>query len=66
MNALTVVIIIGALATAGALLTGIVSMVRGGPFDQAHSSQLMFARVGLQAITLVCLLAALYLLLPAR
>jgi Hypoxia induced protein conserved region len=63
MNPMTIVIVIGVLATAGALLTGIVSMVRGGPFDQAHSYQLMFARVSLQGITLVCLLAALYLLL---
>lgn len=63
MNALTVIIVIGVLATAGALLTGIISMARGGSFDQAHSHQLMFARVGLQGITLVCLLMALYLLL---
>lgn len=63
MDILTVIIVIGVLATAGALLTGVVSMVRGGPFDQAHSHQLMFARVGLQGITLICLLAALYLVL---
>jgi hypothetical protein len=63
MDILTVIIVIGVLATAGALLTGVVSMVRGGPFDQAHSYQLMFARVGLQGITLICLLAALYLVL---
>ena len=60
---LTVIIIIGVLATVGALLTGVVSMVRGDDFDQAHSHQLMFTRVGLQGITLLCLLLALYLVL---
>ncbi|MFQ6024843.1 MAG: HIG1 domain-containing protein [Acidiferrobacterales bacterium] len=58
MAVLTVVIVIGLLATAGVLLTGIVSMGRGGQFDQLHSHQLMFARVGLQGITLIVLLVA--------
>lgn len=63
MDTLTVIIVIGVLATAGALFTGVISMVRGGPFDQAHSYQLMFARVALQGVTLLCLLTALYLVL---
>ncbi|MFQ5994150.1 MAG: twin transmembrane helix small protein [Acidiferrobacterales bacterium] len=62
MELLTTLIIIGLLATTAALLTGVVSMGRGGEFDQSHSHQLMFARVGLQALTLICLLIALYLL----
>lgn len=62
MDILTVIIVIGVLATAGALLTGIGSMVRGGEFDRMHSHQLMFARVGLQGVTLLCLLIALFLL----
>ncbi|MEE9559638.1 MAG: twin transmembrane helix small protein [Acidiferrobacterales bacterium] len=57
-----ILITIGLLATTGALVAGIVSMARGGQFDQAHSNQLMFARVGLQAVTLLCLLVVLYLL----
>ncbi len=62
MQILTAVIVIGLLATSGALLTGIVSMGRGGEFDRLHSHQLMFARVGLQAITLLCLFVALFVL----
>ncbi len=63
MKILTVIIVIGLLATVGALLMGIASMARGDDFDQAHSHQLMFARVGLQGVTLLCLLLALYLVL---
>lgn len=63
MEILTVIIVIGVLATTGALLTGIASMVRGGQFDQLHSHHLMFTRVGLQAITLLCLLLALFVVL---
>ncbi|MFQ5755399.1 MAG: twin transmembrane helix small protein [Acidiferrobacterales bacterium] len=62
MEIFVILITIGLLATTGALVTGIVSMARGGQFDQAHSTQLMFARVGLQAVTLLCLLVVLYLL----
>ena len=60
MTLLTIVIVIALLATVGALLWGIVSMARGGEFDQHHSHQLMFARVGLQGITLLFLLIALF------
>lgn len=63
MEALTIIIVVGLLATTAALLGGIVSMARGRDFDQAHSHHFMFARVGLQAITLLCLLVALYILL---
>ncbi len=59
MNILTVVIVIALLATAGALVTGIVSMAHGGKFDRKHSPQFMFARVGLQGITLLLLIVAL-------
>lgn len=59
MNVLTTMILLALLATAGALGSGIVSMVRGGSFDQKHSTQLMFARVGLQGITFLLLLIAL-------
>jgi len=60
MTVLTIVIVIALLATVGALLWGIVSMGRGGEFDLHHSHQLMFARVGLQGITLLFLLIALF------
>ena len=62
MNILVVLITIGVLATAAALMAGIVSMARGGQFDQTHSTQLMLARVALQGVTLLSLLVVLYLL----
>lgn len=61
MQILTVVILVGLVATAIALIAGIVSMSRGGESDLARGNQLMFARVGLQAITLLCLVIALWL-----
>lgn len=61
MIVLTAMIVIGMLATAVALVSGIVSMAQGGDFDQRHSHQLMFARVGLQGITLLLLLLALFI-----
>ena len=61
MTLLTSVIVIALLATVGTLLWGIVSMAQGGEFDQHHSHQLMFARVGLQGVTLLFLLIALFM-----
>ena len=61
MNVLTTVIVLAMLATAATLIWGVVSMARGGEFDQHHSQQLMFARVGLQGITLLLLLIALFI-----
>lgn len=63
MDILTIVLSIGVLATFGALISGIISMSHGGQFDAAHSHQLMFARVGLQGVTIICLLVALYMAL---
>lgn len=60
MTVLTTVIVLAMLATAGALFWGIGSMVHGGEFDQRHSHQIMFVRVGLQGITLLLLLIALF------
>ena len=39
---------------------GIISMSRGGEFDQQHNTQLMFLRVGAQAVVILLLLLALY------
>jgi len=59
MNMLTAIVVIGLVVSAGALLSGIVSMVHGGDFDRRHSHQFMFARVGLQGITLLLMLVLL-------
>ena len=61
MNILNVVIIAALLMTIGLVGTGVWSMAHGGEFDQKHSTQLMFARVGMQALTVFLLLFAVYL-----
>lgn len=63
MTLLTAVIILAVAATAFALVGGIASMAHGGEYDQRHSGQFMFARVGLQGLTLVLLLIALLITL---
>lgn len=54
-NTLTILMIAFAFATAGVLLTGIVSMLRGGEFNRRNGNKLMRARVILQGITLALL-----------
>jgi Hypoxia induced protein conserved region len=61
MSLLTIVIIISLVLTIAVLAIGIGSMGVGGEFDEKHSDQLMFARVGMQAATLLLLLFAIYL-----
>ncbi len=61
MNPLTLIIILGMLATLVALTAGVVSMMHGGKFDREHSGQLMMARVGAQGFTLALLVVALIL-----
>jgi hypothetical protein len=61
MDLLTLVIVACLVLTAIILFIGVGSMAQGGEFDEKHSEQLMFARVGMQAITLLLLLVALYL-----
>jgi hypothetical protein len=36
-------------------------MAHGGEFDQKHSTQLMFARVGMQGATFLLLLLAIFI-----
>ena len=61
MSTTTILIIFALLATVGALVAGLISMMRGGKFDQQHMDQFMFMRVGLQLLTLVLLLIAVYI-----
>ena len=61
MNILSIVIVIAMLLTIIVLGAGIWSMAHGGEFDKKHSSQLMFARIGMQAVTLMLLFVAIYL-----
>ena len=61
MNMLTVVIMAALLMTIGLMAVGIWSMAQGGEFDQKHSTQLMFARVGMQGVTFLLLLLAIFI-----
>ena len=61
MNILTIVIMISMVLTIAVLAIGIGSMVHGGKFDDKHGEQFMFARVGMQTVTLLLLLFAVYL-----
>jgi len=58
MNILTVFIIVALLATIVTLGIGLSSMAHGGEYDKEHSEQFMFARVGMQGITVILLIAA--------
>ena len=61
MTLLDVVLILALIATVGVLVTGIGSMMRGREFDQQHSNQLMFTRVGLHAVVVVLIAIAIFL-----
>lgn len=56
---LTVLIILSMLSVIGVLALGIISMIRGGEFNQRYGNKLMQARVILQGLT-VALLALAY------
>ncbi|MDH3689720.1 MAG: twin transmembrane helix small protein [Gammaproteobacteria bacterium] len=61
MTVLTGILVLALIATIAILVTGIGSMTRGGEFDQRHSNQLMFARVGLHAIVVLLIALAIFL-----
>ncbi len=61
MDLLTLVKVACLILTATILIIGVGSMAQGGAFDEKHIEQLMFARVGMQAITLLLLFVALYI-----
>ena len=61
MNILTLTILLALLLTIAVLATGIGSMMHGEEFDRKYSTQLMFARVGIQGITLILLFIAVFL-----
>lgn len=43
------------------LVSGVVSMARGGHFDEAHSEHFMFSRVAFQAAVVVLLMQLAYM-----
>ena len=58
MNAMTILIVLALIGTLITLGWGVGSMAHGGRYDEEHSFQLMAARVGFQAVTLVLLAIA--------
>jgi len=61
MDPLLGVIILALVATCVTLLIGLMSMAGGGATDKLISTPLMWARVGLQALTLILLIVAVLL-----
>ncbi len=61
MEFLTLIIIAALLATVAALGAGVVSMVKGGTYDNEHAAQLMASRVGFQGLAVILMMFALLL-----
>ena len=61
MSLLTVTVVLALIATIATLAWGVGSMAVGGSYDNKHSEQLMFTRIGIQVFAFVMLLIAVYL-----
>jgi len=61
MSLLTLTVVLALIATVATLVWGLGSMARGGAYDEKHSEQLMFTRIGIQTFAFVMLLIAVYL-----
>ncbi|MBT7950069.1 MAG: twin transmembrane helix small protein [Gammaproteobacteria bacterium] len=61
MSLLTVLIVAALAMTVLVLLMDLDSMIKGGEFDEKHSNELMLARVALQGLTFLLLVAAFFL-----
>jgi hypothetical protein len=62
MSVVSVLVIAALVATLLVLWLGLRSMARGGKYDAEHAEKFMWERVGLQALVILLLLAAVYLL----
>ncbi len=60
MSLLTITVVFALIATIGTLAWGLGSMAVGGTYDEKHSEQLMFARIGIQAVAFAVLLIAVF------
>ena len=61
METLTLVIILALVSTVSALVFGLVSMGKGGKFDEEFGEGFMWARVIMQGLSVALLLLALWL-----
>ena len=62
MALINLVVILALLATIGALAFGVTSMARGGNYDVKHSEQFMSARLIFQAVAVLLIIIALFLI----
>lgn len=58
MSSFAIPVIIALIATVIVLFAGVYSMARGGEFDQKHSEHFMIARIWIQLIAVVLIIAA--------
>ena len=61
MSLLNILIIAALIATVVVLMMGLGSMARGGEYDREHAEKFMWERVALQALVIVLLLAAAFI-----
>ena len=61
MNILTTAVILMFIITVATLVWGVSSMAHGGSYDREHSENLMFTRVGVQALAFALIVVALLL-----
>ena len=61
MSLLSITVVLALIATVITLAWGLGSMARGGSYDEKHSEQLMFTRIGIQTFAFVMLLIAVFL-----
>ncbi len=62
MSLINLIVILALVATITTLVLGLRSMARGGNYDEQHSEKFMWERVGLQAVAVALLVAALLLM----
>ena len=58
MNLLALLVVLSLVAVVGALIWGVGSMAHGGSYDREHSEQIMFTRIGIQAIAFILIVIA--------
>jgi len=62
MALVQILVIVALFATIGALFLGLRAMSPGGPYDREHGEKLMWERVAFQALAVLVLLAALFIM----
>lgn len=58
MSLITLLVVVSLVAVVAALFWGVGAMAHGGAYDREHSEQIMFTRVGIQAIAFILVVVA--------